>query len=368
MAFPLGNGIRWRLRGAKRRAEKGGNPMSRRGKSSIVHQVKIAIGEVDRIGESKKELRSQGKHGIHSFNQKKETLSASQNFVKWVRKEFKVNSLYQLKQEHYTAYLRYLEHEGRSVGHRQNVETALIHLQKGMNLRSEKYNRDKHIFVPEKRVTDWRERKAPTDRSYTREEYTKLLKHLPPNSRDAVMLCRELGLRVREAVGVQVQHFQNNNGTWQLSIKKGTGITKGGRFREVPVPSYFNHHLERMMKGRNRDEQLVLIKRDTVRRAVNEACRKSGIIQRGRGTHGFRHAYTRERINKLFMERDIGEQAPRMVERIMGNRDKGRAADYGILTSKDKRLFFQVKDVMDQVHSEIGHGKGRWDLASVYMR
>lgn len=342
-----------------------------RGKSSIVHQVKVAIDEIDRIGKSKKTLRLQGKHGIHSLNQKKESLSAAQNFVKWVRKEFKINSLYKLKQEHYTAYLSYLERNGRSVGHRQNVETALRHLQKGMNLRSEKFGRENHIFVPEKRVTNWRERKAPTDRSYTREEYTKILKHLPSNSRDAVMLCRELGLRVRESVGIRVEHFhKNSDGSWKLCIKKGegAGITKGGRFREVPIPSYFNHHLERMIQGKEKHEHLVPVKRDTVRRAVNEACRKSGIIQRERGTHGFRHAYARDRIQQLFTERGIIAQAPRMVERIMENRDKGRAADYGILASKDKELFSQIRDVMDQVHEEIGHGKGRWDLANVYMR
>ena len=56
-----------------------------------------------------------------------------------------------------------------------------------------------------------------------------------------------------------------------------------------------------------------------------------------------------------------------MVARIMENRDKGRFANYGI-HEKDQVLFENVKEVMDMVHSEIGHGKGRWDLAEVYMR
>ena len=183
------------------------------------------------------------------------------------------------------------------------------------------------------------------------------------------MLCRELGLRVRESVRVEVQHFkQDDRGSWQLIIEKGTGITKGGRFREVPVPKSFQGVLERMMNGKESRERLVPIERDTVRRAVNEACRKAKIVQRGRGTHGFRHAYSRERMDQLFKERGIQEKALKMIERIMSNRDQGRPANYSILSENDKTLFKEVKQVMDQVHSEIGHGKDRWDLAAVYMR
>ncbi|MFF0566015.1 site-specific integrase [Bacillus velezensis] len=339
-----------------------------RGKSSIVHDVKTAINELDRIGQSKRELRKEGKHGIHSLKQKKETLSASQNYVKWVRKEYGVKSIYELKKEHYEAYMGFLEREGRSVGHRRNVETALRHLQKGMDLRSEKFGKEKNVFVPSKRVTDWKEVKKPTNRSYSKEEYQKILKNLPVNSRDAVMLCRELGLRVREAVRVEVQHFQPTDSGWQLIIEDGKGITKGGRFRELVVPDHFKGQLERMINEKKGHERLVTVERDTVRRAVNEACRKARIIQNARGTHGFRHAYSRERVNLLFKERGIPETGPKMVERIMSNRDQGRLANYGIVSDRDKVLFEQVKQVIDKVHQEIGHGKDRWDLAAVYMR
>jgi hypothetical protein len=344
--------------------------VGRRGKSSIVHDVKVAVNEIDRIGQSKRELKNEGKHGIHSLKQKKETLSAAQNFAKWARSEFGVKSVYQLKEKHYKAYISHLEQGNRSVGHRRNVETALRHLQKGMNLRSEKFGKEKHVFVPEKRVTDWREVKKPTDRSYSREEYQKILKNVPARSRDAVMLCRELGLRVREAVRVEVQHFEktDHGSGWKLFIENGKGITKGGRFREVEVPKQFRADLERMIDGKTEREKLVPLQRDTVRRAVNEACRKTGIRQNGRGMHGFRHAYSRERVEDLFKERGIVESGRAMVERIMTNRDKGRGADYGMVSERDKEIFGQVTKVMDQVHEEIGHGKGRWDLAAIYMR
>jgi integrase len=336
-----------------------------RGKSSIVHQVKTAINELDRIGQSKREARKEGKHGIHSLKQKKETLSACQNYAKWVRNEYGVKNLYELKEEHYKAYMGVLESGGRSVGHRQNVETALRHLQKGMDLRSEKFGKEKHVFVPSKRVTDWREKKAPTNRSYTQDEYRKILERLSPNCRDAVMLCREMGLRVQESVRVEVRHFDLEKG--RLFIEKGAGITKGGRFREVPIPQHFRSELERMMRGKAGHEHLVPVERDTVRRAVNKACKEVGVVQAGRGVHGFRHAYSRERLDRLFKERGIQEQASKMIERIMSNRDQGRLANYGILSTKDKTLFEEVKQVIDQVHGEIGHGKDRWDLTAIYM-
>lgn len=343
--------------------------MARR-KTSIVHQAKTAINELDKIGQAKKELKKTGEQGIHSLKQKKETLSAVQNYVKWTRNEFGVKSIYRLKEEHYMAYMGFLEGQGRSVGHRQNVETALRHLQKGMNVRSEKFGKEKHVFVPEKRLTDWREKKAPTNRSYSREEYQRILEKLPLNSRDAVMLCRELGLRVRESVRVEVQHFKpTDDGLgWQLVIEKGGGITKGGRFRQVPVPEHFRVNLERMLDGKAAHEKLVPVERDTVRRAVNGACKKAGVVQGGRGVHGFRHAYSRERLDQLFKERGIQEQAAQMVERIMSNRDQNRLANYGILSERDRTLFEEVKKVVDQVHGEIGHGKDRWDLAGIYMR
>lgn len=359
MIFTIAKNVMWHS------MNEGGDCMAR-GKASIVHQVKSAIKELDKIGQAKRPLKKEGKQGIHTTKTKQDTLSAAQNFVKWTRNEFGVNNLYELKEDHYRDYMGFLEREGRSVGHRQNVETALRHLQKGMNARSEKFGKEKHIFVTEKRITNWREKAKPTDRSYSREEYQRILEKLPSNSRDAVMLCQEMGLRVREAVRVEVQHFDLKKG--KLVIENGSGITKGGRFREVPIPTHFRSEVERMIQGKARNEHLVPVKRDTVRRAVNKACKEANIKQLRRGTHGFRHAYSRERLDQLFKERGIQEQAPKMLERIMSNRDQGRQADYGILSAKDKALFQEVKQVIDKVHSELGHGKDRWDLAAVYMR
>lgn len=124
-----------------------------RGKSSIVHDVKMCLKEIDMIGFSKREYRLVGVKGIHSTKQKEHTMSACQNFVKWTRNEYGVKKVHELTQEHFKEYMSYLEREGRSIGHRQNVETAIKHLQTGLNARSIRFNKPIVMFVPEKRIT-----------------------------------------------------------------------------------------------------------------------------------------------------------------------------------------------------------------------
>ena len=339
-----------------------------RGKASIVFDVKACLNEIDRIGQSKKELRAEEKHGIHSLKQKSHSLSVCQNFVKWVRQHFDVKRVYQLTEEHYQEYMNHMEQLGTSAGHRQNIETGLRHLQKGMNARSERFRKEKVTFVPEKRVTPYKSQERPRNRSYTLSEYQAILDHVSPAVKEAVGLMREMGLRIKEAVNVRVEHFVSNREGWKLMIEKGSGVTKGGRFRETPVPKRFERELERMLAGKEPEECLVTIKYDSVRRAVNLACRKAGIIQDGRGCHGFRHAYARERVSELLAEKGIGEEGERMLQRVLSNREDHRRADYGIFLPKDRRLFNKVREVVNQVHSEIGHGEDRWALAEVYMK
>ncbi|GGD29676.1 tyrosine-type recombinase/integrase [Pontibacillus salipaludis] len=343
--------------------------MGKRGKSSIVHQVKSALKEIDQIGLSKRTARINDSHGIHSIKQKDNTMSDCQNFVKWVKQQG-VTKLYQLKEDHYRSYLDHLKKEKRSIGHQRNVETSLRHLQKAMNVRSSRFGREQVVWVPNKRITDWRELEPPKNRSYTVEEYKLIRENVPENSRRAVDLMRNLGLRVREACNVKKEHFEpsRNGEGWQLNIKNGKGVTKGGRFRKTPIPKHFERQLQQMLKNKGPEDRLVTVSTDTVRRAVNEACRKASISQNGRGTHGFRHAYSRERLEELFVQRGIGREGPKMIARIMYNKEQGRNAWYGINTGHDKELYGQVKNCIDQVHSEIGHGKDRWDLASIYLK
>ncbi|MGN7300262.1 tyrosine-type recombinase/integrase [Ferdinandcohnia sp. SAFN-114] len=344
--------------------------MARKRRSSIVHQVSQAINAVNRIGESKREAKHKGVPGIHSIKQVRETLSAAQNFVKWIRENEGIKSIYDLTEEHYIAYLEHLTALERSAGHKQNVETALRHLQKGMEIRSLDRGLKPVIFVPEKRITNWRELKKAENRSYSSEEFESMLPFLSVNVQDSVNLMRYMGLRVRESCKIKVKHFKKSSGGWVLNIssEEATGITKGGRHRKTPVPPKFQEKLILILKDKEPDSTVVSVKVATVRSAVNAACKKVGIDQNGRGTHGFRHLYCRDRLRELLREKGIINKGEVMLERIMKNRDKGRKADYSILTEQDIKVYNLLKGAIDQVHEEIGHGEDRWDLAERYMR
>lgn len=342
----------------------------RSGSSSIVHDVKVCLQEIDMIGKSKREAREVGIQGIHSLKQKEHTMSACQNFVKWTRTEFGVRKVHQLTQEHYRAYLKDLKDRGLSHGHQQNVETALRHLQSGLNVRSERFDKEPVIFAPERRLTAPVASEGVSNRSYTDSEIQSLLKHVPATTGDAVKLMRGLGFRVREAANVRAEHFvQKENGSgWRVQIDQGSGITKGGRFRHFDVPKPFEKELERLLQGKSPTDQLVSIRVDTIRKSVSEGLKAAGIVQKRRGCHGFRHSYARGRVDALFQERGVSEHGHIMMQRILENRSDNKAADYGILTKEDRQLYKEVRETMNLVHAEIGHGANRWDLAMRYMK
>lgn len=341
--------------------------MARRGRTSIVREVKESLQAIDKIGESKREAMKVGTNGIHSKKQMANTMSDAQNFVKWCRSEHGVKSINELNEVHYVSYLSYLSEKEVSQGHRVNVETSLRLLEKGFKERSKRFEDNTPTlirFCPEKRLETPLRGSDAKNRSYTDAEMQLIREKCSDEVTKAVDLMREMGLRVKEAVNVRVEHFVPNDiGTgWCLNIEKGTGITKGGRFRQVNVPQSLEQRLESWMANKSPEEQIVNVSYSTVRDGVNAACKRGGIEQAGRGCHGFRHAYARERMNQL-----MTSEQKQMISRVLANRKMGRVADYGILREHDKQLYTEAKKAMDQIHSELGHGKNRWVLAMRYM-
>ncbi len=76
------------------------------------------------------------------------------------------------------------------------------------------------------------------NRSYIENEVQLIRDNCSDEVTKAIDLMREMGLRIKGAVNERVEHFvPNERGIgWCLTIEKGTGITKGGRFRQVDVP------------------------------------------------------------------------------------------------------------------------------------
>lgn len=341
--------------------------MARRGRTSIVREVKESLTAIDKIGQSKREAKKAGASGIHSKKQMANTLSDAQNFVKWCRSEHSVKSIGDLDEGHYTSYLAHLSEKGVSQGHRVNVETSLLLLEKGFKERSKRFLDNPLTlirFCPESRLEKPVMGSDVKNRSYTEKEVQLIRENCSIEVKKAVDLMRGLGLRVKEAVNVRVEHFVPNDKCtgWRLSIEKGGGITKGGRFRQVDVPQHLEQRLVSWMANKSPKECLVNVSQSTVRDGVNVACKRGGVTQASRGCHGFRHTYARERMDQL-----MNSEEKQMMQRVLENRKMGRTADYGILSKHDKQLYAIAKEAMDKIHSELGHGKNRWALAMRYM-
>lgn len=346
---------------------KGGFLVARRGRTSIVREVKESIQVIDKIGQSKREARQNGTSGIHSVKQKENTMSDCQNFVKWCRSEHGVKSIADLNQSHYEAYMAYMDEKGLSKGHMRNVETSLRLLERGFQERSERFEGDLKVsssFCPGKRLVQLKSAENVCNRSYSEKEMSEIRANCSKEVAAAIDLMQNVGLRVREAVNIRAEHFvRRADGSWKLYIEKGRGITKGGRYREVPVPENFKTRLESLLANKQPNERLVNVVSSTVRDGINVACKKAGIVQAERGAHGFRHFYARKRFDQL-----ASKEQKQMMNRILENRSVGRQAHYGILSAMDKQLFVETKAIMDKVHGELGHGANRWELAIRYLK
>lgn len=339
--------------------------MVRRGRTSIVREVKESLAMIDKIGYSKRDAKKAGNSGIHSTKQMANTMSDCQNFVKWCRSEYEVKSIADLKELHYKKYLQYLSEKGISQGHRINVETSLKLLEKGFFKRVERISgalTEFTVFSPDERIEKREGVENIKNRAYSEEEIDLIKNNVSAEVLKSVELMVNLGLRVKEAANIRAEHFIKSHKGWHVSIMKGVGITKGGRFREINIDHSFDSKLESLLNGKNMNETLVNVSVSTIRDGVNVACKKAGISQDNRGCHGFRHYYARNKANEL-----MSIEQKLMMHRILDNRKIGRRANYGILSVNDREIYEEVKGIMNRIHEELGHGENRWELAMRYL-
>lgn len=317
---------------------------------SIINQVNMCIREIDMIGKSKREARKKGIKGIHSYKTKKECLKISRQFANWVRSERGIRNLYEITEQEYRDFLASKSHT--SLDYRRSIETHLRLLQEGLNKRAERYNKPKTYFCPEKRLIPPRNRlEGVSDRSLSLKDINAIKANVSPNTRNAVELMHNMGFRISGAVSLKVSDVNFEKGV--VSV-----IEKGGRYREVPIPKHFEKTLAEMIKGKEPNERLVNVTAGTVQNEVKNVCKKLGIEYTG--THAFRHTYARNRVNEL-----MTKEEKELFEKCLVRYAEGKRFDYGV---HDRKLYDSMKEKMDRVHAELGHGKNRFDLALRYMR
>lgn len=339
----------------------------RRGSSkvSLVRQIENAVKEIICVGQSKYEAKKEGRHteGLYSFKHIQNTMSVSIDFARFCREQFGVTKIIYFKQEHYYAYLQHKEQEGVSNGHLMNIETGLRKLQIAMHRQAEKLEKEPISFCSEKRVYNYqKDRKTPENRSMSLRDANRLIENVSSvHVRNAFQLQLYLGLRAREVINLTPEHFDLKNNV--LKIEQGKGITKGGRRREVQISEHVKDKIRQMIGDKQLHEKIIPVKDNTLRAALLKASKVTGI--QTNGTHMFRHTFARERFKELLG--DSYERGQEVLAYILKNHEQGKRADYGI-GQEFKSTYQQIQKVMNIVHEELGHGKGRLDLAQVYLK
>ena len=64
---------------------------------------------------------------------------------------------------------------------------------------------------------------------------------------------------------------------------------------------------------------------------------------------------------------DAGADGREILQRMIENREDGYRKEHTI-TIEERSLYREVVQVMDKVQEYLGHGKGRIDLAEVYLK
>lgn len=338
---------------------------NRRG-NRLKYQVEQAIKKINQIGVSKKALRlDEAETGIHSISQVKHALSVTQNFADWA-KDQGVKDLFQLKRAHYRAYLACKQAEGVTNGHLINIETNLRLLEKGMNRISAERGIPARNWTPKTRVIDVNSREKPQNRAHAPEETKEYLDKLTANTRIGADLQAAFGLRLREAANTKAIYIQEVDGrlVWSASAEKGAqnpaqGVTKAGRGRVAPCRPEYEERVRELLVGLQEGAYVMPVRYNTLKSAYHRA----GMA----GSHAFRHTYAREMLKRELQARGIEPEGRRMLERMLENRAAGYRKDH-LVTREERPLYRAVVEATDRIQSYLGHGRGRIDLAEVYLK
>lgn len=345
------------------------------GSDKASFKAKEILNNFSRIGKSKRQDRQTGIEGINSESLMNKTQGIIHQFTRFVREKYGIKYLNMFRQEHAIAYLKYKEEQGLQYGSLQNIESALINLDKAM--KNDEVFRVVPFVMPDKRIYPTQplhERIKRVDRSYSKEDAESILRGLEESGRyklaDGVFLALNAGLRAEEVCLIESRHFiyDENKKRYNIYIPANdkSYVTKGNRFRKLWIDSRHTERIDRMLEGLEPNEPLIGEKPTTFsgnvyRFITNEL--KMEVSEHVETMHGFRHRFARDRFQEYLPQTQEHQE---MFNRMLDNMFAGQRADAGVLKEETK-IYNEVKKALDQTHSDLGHGEGRWDLAMTYL-
>ena len=214
------------------------------------------------------------------------------NFANYMKNEHgNIKMLKDIKEEHIIGFLETKEKEGVSSSTLNTYRTEMAKLGRmASNTYHCKINMTCNDFKPH-------EKEKIRDIAMSKEHYDRFLKATEDSnsqSRAAILVCREFGLRVSEVIKIRQEDIKSD----KLHIDK----SKGGRSRDIEIRKDSQREaLNNLIDKGKGDDKILNIKDDSVNKYLRENMEKIGITDyrdSKSGVHSIRKMYAQERYEE----------------------------------------------------------------------
>lgn len=277
-----------------------------------------------------------------SFKTRARYKSSCTNFLEFVHDTFKLKNLRNLQDKHVIAYIKYRQENGISAKTIKNDLGAIRYLHDMVPF-------TKHTLSDNKALQKQHEitlNKTPAvkgNRGWTNEEFKNLYRFAnerafenktAADTRDVMILCRTMGLRVAEAVAMHRSQAEEALRTGVYQVK---GEAKNGKWRQVPLSRSVEQMLSNRLKSLERGNKVFVSPNEKTHQAINRVekflqnHRDKFVTQDGQNKrmyedkpnsltfHGLRYNYVQDRINEELAKGYNYEQAATIVTKEVGH-------------------------------------------------
>lgn len=280
------------------------------------------------------------RRGEMSFSSAATVSERWSKFVDWVKENEAIGRMERIEAQMVVSYGKELAENVRSgelsAAYVQNLVSAINTV---MNLATK--NKWESISPTKDCGIDQREHaRQSAPGAIDREMLAAAISTLPPRSAAVVEMCRNLGLRSKEASLISAKSaFKEASATGSVTISEGT---KGGRTRIFPVDERSLQSLKNAAMQQGNDRSMIPADQSWAEWRNGELRQAREVIQNftGGGLHDLRAAWACARYQKL-----TGHAAP-----VCGGQRPSKTIDQA---------------VREQISNELGHGRA--EVAAAYI-
>lgn len=280
------------------------------------------------------------KRGLMSFSSAATIADRWSKFIDWIKENHEIGRMERISAEMVVGYGQELAEDVRiselSAAYAQNLVSAVNSVMKLATKNEwQSVSPTKQCGIEQR---EYARQTAPG--AVDRELVASAIAVLPSRSAAVVELCRELGLRSKEASLINAKSaFKEAIKTGIATISEGT---KGGRVREVPVNDRALQVLKNAATQQGIDHSMIPADRSWAQWRNGELRQAREIVQNftGGGLHDLRAAWACERYKELSVH-----DAP-----VCGGQRPNKATDLA---------------AREQISKELGHGRA--EIAAAYI-